>query len=53
MTRQELTEKPFPSNHLATNAVCRAYDNGVITFDEWVSSELIQTTAGQWFVTFP
>ena len=49
----ELTMAPWPSNSLASNAVCRAYDNGTITFKQWESCEVVCNGAGHWFITFP
>ena len=53
MNKQDLLSKAFPSNNLATNAVCRAYDKGNITFKQWDGSKVTCNVLGEWLVTLP
>lgn len=42
----------YPSNHLASNAVCRLYDTDQITFDQWIGATL-ERRDGLWYIALP
>ena len=42
----------YPSNNLATNAACRLFDTGQITFEQWIGAT-VECTGGLWYITLP
>jgi hypothetical protein len=36
----------YPSAHLANNAVCRLYDAGEVTYDEWLGAGASRVGSG-------
>jgi len=39
----------YPSNHMASNAVCRLYDTNQITFEQWIGAT-VECKGGLWYI---